>query len=309
MKEKLVVILGPTATGKSRAGLLLAQSLGTEIISGDSMLVYKGFDIGTAKPGREELNSVPHHLVDVCEPTETFSAAAFQQQASKIIGEMNEQGKLPLLVGGTGLYIKSLLEGYEFSPVVEQKELRQQLEVLAGSFGSQVLWEKLASLDLEMARAIHPNNLQRLIRALETALSGKQVSQQKQPEFVYDMVLFGLTMERSKLYERINKRVDGMFTAGLVEEVKRLLARGVGKNTAAMSGIGYKEVVEHLEGNISLQECMDKVARNTRRFAKRQFTWYRQMPYVTWYEVGEDTDENVLLKNMQTKLEERFKLG
>ncbi len=308
MKEKLVVLLGPTATGKTRAGVALAKRMGTEIISGDSMLVYKGLDIGTAKPNREERQGVKHHLIDIADPLDDFSAAAFQQQAAKIISELNRAGKIPLVVGGTGLYIKSLLEGYIFSAVRGESEVRRELAVFTEKFGTPALWERLNKINAEAARAIHPNNRHRLIRALEVALAGETVSREKQPELVYDALVFGLTAERGTLYERINDRVEEMFQEGLAEEAARLLVNGIPKEAKCLQGIGYKETVRYLSGEISRQECINLTKRNTRRFAKRQLTWYRSMPYINWFDVAKDTDWQQLVDDIYTKLVKNFKL-
>lgn len=306
MKEKLIVILGPTATGKSNIGMLLAEKINSQIISGDSMLIYEGLDIGTAKPNKEELAKVKHHMIDILKPAESFNVADFQVMAAKIIKQINAQNKLPILVGGTGLYIKSLLEGYKFSTAKEDSSLRLELESFAQKFGNEALHKKLNNLSPIMAKDIHPNNVKRVIRAIELAQAGENcVPQERQEELVYDTVVFGLTMDRAMLYERINQRVDIMFKTGLVDEVKNILASGVAKDAISLQGIGYKEVVEYLENNISYAECIELVARNTRRFAKRQFTWYKKMPYINWYDV--EKSDNIL-ENMLIKLEENFNL-
>lgn len=286
MKEKVVVVLGPTATGKSALGLCLAQKFGTEIISGDSMLVYKGFDIGTAKPTRAELALVRHHLVDIVSAEDTYSAATFQQEAKKIISINNALGKIPIIVGGTGLYIKALLEGYEFPETQEQPQIRQELEALGEQKGSEYLFAKLKELAPSVAGEIHPNNKKRLIRALEVVLAGDSISRKKNTELLYDAFVIGLNMERPQLYERINQRAEIMFDLGLVEEVQRLVLSGIKKNSPAMQGIGYKEVIAFLEGEIDLEECKRLVAMHTRNFAKRQLTWYRKMPYIKWHEAN-----------------------
>ncbi len=307
MKEKLVVILGPTATGKSRAGVMLAEKIGSEVVSGDSMLIYKGLDIGTAKPDKAQQKNILHHLIDIVEPWENFSAAAFQQRAARAISEVNSKGKVPILVGGTGLYIKSLLEGYEFSSAGESG-LRRGLCAFAEKNGNYALWEKLQALDAALAAQIHPNNRQRVARALEVAMSGNKLSRGKQDGLVYDAMVFGLDMQRTALYARINQRVEEMFRQGLVKEVEGLVADGLPVNVQSLRGIGYKEVIDYLAGNIGLDACRELVARNTRRFAKRQGTWYKSMPYIDWHEVTDSTDWDFLVNIMQAKLVERFKL-
>lgn len=286
MKEKVIVVMGPTATGKSALGLWLAEKLDTEIISGDSMLVYKGFDVGTAKPSQEELSRVKHHLVDIITAENNYSAAAFQQQAAKLITQMNSKGKIPLLVGGTGLYIKALLEGYEFSPVIEQTALREKLEQEAEVLGSKQLYERLLKLSPEIAKEIHPNNCKRIVRALEVALSGEQISRAKQSELVYDAFVIGLTADRKNLYERINERVEEMFAAEFVKEVESLIASGIPLTSSAMQALGYKDVVNYLQGKIDFFSCKNLVAQHTRNFAKRQFTWYKKMPYANWFDIN-----------------------
>ena len=235
-KEKLVVILGPTATGKSRCGIELAKRFRGEIISGDSMLVYRQMNIGTAKPSEEELQSVPHHLVNILNPDSSYSVADFQQQAAETISGITERGNLPILVGGTGLYIKALLEDYQFSEVEEKPELRQQLEAFASEQGTGKLFEWLEKEDPAAAARLHPNDIRRVVRALETALSGDRVSQLKREELKYDAVVFGLFMDRDFLYERINRRVDRMLEEGLEEEVRSLLKAGVTVSAGSADG-------------------------------------------------------------------------
>ena len=302
MKDKLIVILGPTATGKSKLGLLLARKLGTQIISGDSMLVYRGMDIGTAKPGADELKLVRHHLIDVVWPGEDFNAALFQKKAALIIKKLNGENLLPVLVGGTGLYIRSLLEGYDFSAPKSSPALRERLFSFADESGGEALFARLRALSPAIAAEIHPNNRRRVVRAIEAALFGRGVSREKQRELVYDARVFGLYADRDFLYAKINERVENMFAAGLTDEVRRLLETGVERTAAAMLGIGYKEVIGYIDGAYTLPECIRLVARNTRRFAKRQFTWYRKMPYIEWLKVDEGADcaklANIICENL-----------
>ena len=231
-REKLIVILGATATGKSSLALRLAEILGTEIISADSMAVYKNFDIGTAKPTAEELRRVKHYLIDILEPEERFSVAEFVQLASELITEINSRGKIPIVAGGTGLYVQALVEGYELS------------------------------------------------------VGKSLISHYKQTgELIYAAQVYGLTADRAELYDRINRRTEKMFADGLVDEVKNLLASGISPTAQAMSGIGYKETVEYLQGGATLDETISKVAQATRNFAKRQLTWYRRMNYIKWLKI------------------------
>ena len=307
MKEKLVVILGPTATGKSNLAIQIAKHLNGEIISGDSMLVYQGMNIGTAKPSKEELQEVPHHLVDILPPDASFNVVDFVTAAQKLITEINARGHLPIIAGGTGLYIKALLEGYSFTSVDENTELRAQLEKEAEEVGPEALYQKLVELDPEAAKIIHPNNVRRVIRALEAASLGGHVSQEKTSADIslYDAKVFGLTMERDFLYERINKRVDVMLALGLEEEVKNLLAKGTSPDSQSMQAIGYRQMVWYLKEGMEKELAIEKLKQATRNFAKRQLTWYKKMPYVNWFTVGRDLNYEEILQNMLLVLEKK----
>ena len=308
MKDKLLVILGPTATGKSKLGITLAQKLRGEIISADAFLVYKGMDIGTAKPSKEELAQTKHHLIDILTPNETYSAAIFQKLAKQLIRDLNQANILPILVGGTGLYIQSLLEGYEFPPVREDAHLRGELAGFAEEFGNNALHARLRELSPDSAARIHPNNRRRVIRALEVSANMPGVSGRKQTEQIYDAKVFGLSMPRATLYERINQRVDTMFANGLIDEVKKLIAREATRQSIALRGIGYKEVIDCIDGKHTIETCKQLVARNTRRFAKRQFTWYNKMPYINWLSVENTVNRELLANNIYGELVEWRKL-
>lgn len=304
-KPKVVAILGPTATGKSACAIELACRLNGEIISGDSMLVYRKMNIGTAKPTAEELALVPHHLVDILEPDAQFSVVDFKTRAEELIADINARGKLPIIAGGTGLYIKALLENYSFNEVDEDKELRQKLEQEAEADGPEKLYKRLQELDPEAARIIHPNNVRRVVRALESALKGGHVSQsssyneaEKQSELAFDALVFGLTMERNFLYERINKRVDIMLEMGLEQEVRELLQQGVPTTCQSMQSIGYRQMVWYLEQGMPYDEAVDKLKQATRNFAKRQLTWYKKMPYVDWLEIDRRLDYVTAIEKM-----------
>lgn len=290
MKQKVVVILGATATGKSHCAIEIAKKFHGEIISGDSMLVYRGMDIGTAKPTADELAAAPHHLVDILPPEAGFNVVDFQQQAARLIKEINERGRLPIIAGGTGLYIKALLEDYAFSSVEGNGELRRQLEAQAKAGGGAALYERLRQLDPAAAERIHPNNVRRVVRALEAAMGGDGVSAKGAEEMPYDAVVIGLTMERGALYERINRRVDAMLAAGLEQEVRSLLARGVSPDCQSMQSIGYRQMVWYLNGSMSYEEAVDKLKQATRNFAKRQITWYKKMPYIHWLQLDAQPD-------------------
>lgn len=289
MKEKIIVILGPTATGKSRCAIALAKRFQGEVISGDSMLVYRGMNIGTAKPSREELNAVPHHLVDILSPSASFSVVDFKERAEKLIAEITARGHIPIVAGGTGLYIKALLEGYAFNAAKHDSQLRQQLEQEATQFGVFHLYNRLKDLAPQEAERIHPNNVRRVIRALESVLQGEAVNQFGAAEMPYDAKVFGLEMDREVLYDRINKRVDFMLDHGLEQEVRQLLAQGVSPDCQAMQAIGYRQMVWYLQGTVPFDQAVDKMKQATRNFAKRQITWYKKMPYIHWLHLNAES--------------------
>ncbi|MPM32312.1 tRNA dimethylallyltransferase [bioreactor metagenome] len=289
--ERLIAIIGPTAVGKTKVSIDLAKMLNTEIISGDSMLVYRHMDIGTAKPTIAERNGISHHMVDILDPTQEFSVADFQEIAGKHITDINLRGKLPILAGGTGLYIKSLLEGYQFNPASASAEFREKYELLAAKMGNEYVHRLLANVDPDNASRLHPNDIRRIIRALEVYhCSGSAFQQSKEvtddSQLIYDALVIGLTMDRSLLYQRINKRVELMIAQGLVNEVEQLLRAGVPATAQAMKGIGYKEIISYLKGDVDLPTATDKIKQATRHFAKRQLTWYRKMKYIVWFDVG-----------------------
>ena len=292
MKPRVAVILGPTATGKSHCGIALAKRLNGEIISGDSMLVYQRMDIGTAKPSAEELAAVPHHLIDILPPDAVFSVVDFKEKAEKIIADINSRGKLPVIVGGTGLYIKALLENYEFNTVEECSELRSELEAFAEEHGNSALYEKLQALDLEAASRLHTNDRRRIIRAIEAAQSGEKIAHRKSEEWPYETVVFGLRMERE----------------GLVEETKSLLDSGLSLDAQSMRSIGYRQIVWYLQGQMDKLAAVEKLKQATRNFAKRQFTWYRQMPYIKWFDLEKEPVYEKIIDEMQQTLVEKFKL-
>ena len=307
-QEKVVVILGPTATGKSRTGILLAQKTGGEIISGDSMLVYRNMNIGTAKPTEAELALVPHHLVNILPPEAEFSVVDFKARAQQLITEINQRGRLPILVGGTGLYIKALLEDYAFSTVGENAGLRRELEQLAGREGEAALVQKLAALDPQQAAQVNPHDRRRLIRALETVLGGEQVSRQAAGQPVYQAAVFGLTLERSLLYARINQRVDAMLAAGLEQETRQLLQAGLSPTALSMRSIGYRQMAQYLAGELEHDEMTAKIKQATRNFAKRQFTWYKKMPYIHWFDVEKLSDQEQIVEIMCQLLVKNYNL-
>ena len=299
-KDRLLVILGPTAVGKTALSIALARELGTEIISGDSMLVYKGFDVGSAKPDMKERRGVPHHLIDIREPYENYAVTDFVAEAGKCIGTLNAQGKVPILAGGTGLYVKALLEGYQFNETEEHVAYRSYLEELGRSRGKEYVHGLLSEADPAAAQRLHPNDFRRVVRALEVShFGGEQISQEKQAgagnitreALCYDALVIGLERDRQELYERINRRVNLMFEAGLEDEVKGLLARGLHRGTQAMKGIGYKETAAYLDGEMSREEAVELIQKSTRHFAKRQLTWYRKMPYIEWIKADQPLED------------------
>lgn len=307
--DKLIVVLGPTAVGKTALAIALAKRLHTEVISGDSMLIYRHMDIGTAKPSPAEQDGVLHHLIDIVEPSESYDVTAFLDVARKKIHELNERGCIPILAGGTGLYIKALLEGYQFNVTPQNEAFRRDMERVIEEHGVEEVHRRLAEVQPETAARLHPNDTRRVIRALEVAtFSGETVSQEKADGAarLYDVAVIGLTSERSLLYDRINKRVDDMMEQGLLDEVKSLLARGISPDAQAMKGIGYKELVAYLDGRCTLEEAVDEIKKGTRHFAKRQFTWYRKMPYIDWYEVTTKEDLVRIEEEIVKKLTGKF---
>lgn len=277
-KDKLITILGPTASGKTALGIHLAKALGSVIISGDAFQVYKHMDIGTAKVTEEEAQGVPHYLVDCLEPTMPYSAADFQRKASEIIHQENEAGRIPIVVGGTGLYIQSLLEGYTFLPKVEG---RSKWYDLYQKEGKESLIRELQKRGEEEI----PVDPQRMVRKLELLDAGiEEKKAKKATALVYEGPVLGIAMDRAVLYDKINTRVHQMIEAGLLEEVRSLLAAGVPETAQALKGIGYKEMIPVLKGEYSLEEGEALIQKNTRHFAKRQLTWYRRMPYIHWVE-------------------------
>ncbi len=307
-KEKLIVILGPTASGKTGLSIELAKKLNTEIISGDSQLVYQGFDIGSAKPDMAERAGVVHHMIDILSPEASFNVSDFIEKVKPLISQLNAQGKIPILAGGTGLYIKSLVEGYQFNETAGDEEYRQSLEKLAEEKGKEYVHEMLRQINPVAAEKIHVNNFRRVIRALEVYhLGGEQISAEKENELVYDVYVAGLWWQRSQLYDRINRRVDLMLQNGLVAEVTRLLESGVAPDCQAMRGIGYKEMLDFVRGQATLEQVGDEIKKATRHFAKRQITWYRKMPYIHWYHPDLYKDSG-LVDNVMWNMGRYFKI-
>ena len=286
--EKVIIIVGPTAVGKTNLSIKLAKKLKAEVISGDSMQVYKGMNIGTGKVTEKEMEYVPHHMLDILNPDEPFSVADYQKQVQKKISDLNKQDITPLLVGGSGLYIQAVLYDYVFSDQKRDETLTKQLEARLETEGNLALYEELQQVDPVQAKHIHPNNKRRLIRALEVyqatgkTLSERQAEQNKTS--TYDYYIIGLKMDREALYDQINQRVDTMVQNELVEEVKHLYERGY-EHTQAMKAIGYKELIPYIKGETDLNTAVELLKRNSRRYAKRQYTWFKNQMNIHWYDV------------------------
>ena len=288
----LLVLLGPTATGKTETAIFVAQSLGGEVVSADSMYFYRDMDVATAKPTPEEQQGVPHHLIDILDPDEPFSVAEYKARAEAAIDDILARGRVPILVGGSGLYIRAVVSAASFTVVPPNRELRQQLAEPAEREGTEALHAPLSEVDPEAAARITPRDRKRLVRALEVYLTtGQPIShlqaldRQRSPR--YNTCQFGLTLPREELYRRIDARVDRQLEAGLVDEVRRLLDQGHTEDLVSMKGLGYAQIARYLRGQCSLEEAVVQLKRDTRRFAKRQTTWFRADARIRWIDVGE----------------------
>ena len=311
MKKPMIILTGPTAVGKTKLSIQLAKAVNAEIISADSMQVYRYMDIGSAKIMPQEMQGVPHHLVDCLNPEEEFNVVKFQEMAKLAMDEIFAKGKIPLLVGGTGFYIQAVTGDIDFSQHGEDTSYRESLEELAQTQGAQVLHQMLENVDPESAKAIHPNNVKRVIRALEYfEQTGSPISQhneeQRQKESPYNVAYFVLNDERSKLYARIDERIDHMVEAGLLEEVQKLKDMGYHKGMVSMQGLGYKEILNYLDGTWSLEEALYVLKRDTRHFAKRQITWFKRERDVEWfYKPDYKYNEDEILQAMLASLKKR----
>ncbi len=311
IKRPLVILTGPTAVGKTALSIALAKAIGGEIISADSMQVYRHMDIGSAKIMPEEMEGVPHHLIDVLEPAEEFNVVVFQKLAKQAVEEIYSRGHIPILVGGTGFYIQALVYDIDFTENNEDTALRQALEEQARREGADVLYEMLRAVDPESCESIHAHNIKRVIRAIEFyEKTGKKISdhnrEQRQNDSPYHFAFFVLTDSRDKIYQRIDERVDLMMAHGLMEEVRALRDRGCRRDMVSMQGLGYKELLACLEGEISLEEAVYLIKRDTRHFAKRQLTWFRREKEVIWVDkTVYDHDSQKMLMCMQDFLREK----
>jgi len=298
--KKLLIIAGPTAVGKTEISINVAKKLNGEIVSADSMQIYKYMDIGSAKVSNDEMKGITHHLIDIIEPHESFTVADYKTHAEASIDKIINKGKLPMVVGGTGLYINSLIYNYTFTEAAKDEEYRKFLEQLSEEKGKEYVHEMLKEVDIESYNRLYPNDLKRVVRALEVyKITGKTISEFTANENIYDIPYdikyYVLTMDRAKLYERINKRVDIMIERGLIDEVIKLKEMGYNSNMQSMKGIGYKEILYYLEGNISLNEAVEMIKQGSRNYAKRQLTWFRKDERVTWIDKEKFlSDENIV---------------
>ena len=310
-KKPLIVLTGPTAVGKTALSIQLARRIGGEIISADSMQVYRHMDIGTAKIRLEEMDGVPHHLIDILEPTEDFNVVRFQALARAAAEDIYSRGKIPIVAGGTGFYIQALLNDIDFTQIDENTQFREEMERLAAEQGAEVLHERLRAVDPESAEAIHANNVKRVIRALEYyQQTGQKISEhneaEREKESAYNSAYFVLTDDRKILYDRIDQRVDLMMQEGLLEEVNALRLRGLKRESVAMQGLGYKELFGYFEGEYPLEEAVRIIKRDTRHFAKRQLTWFRRERDVIWLDKSEiGREDKQLIQQMLTVLKEK----
>jgi len=302
MKD-LIVLTGPTAVGKTSLSIMLAKEIGGEIISADSMQVYKYMDIGTAKVTKEEMCGIPHFLIDELEPDEEFNVTIFKNKVMKYIEEIRNRGHVPIIVGGTGFYIQSVIYDINFTEYGDDSDIRKKYEEIAKISGKTELHKRLSDVDKEYADSVSENNVKKVVRALSFyEMTGEKLSvhntKERERTSPFDFTYFVLTMDRKKLYERIDKRVDLMFKMGLVDEVKSLMKKGYNKSMVSMQGIGYKEVIDYLNGETSMDECIDIIKRDTRHFAKRQLTWFKREKVVTYIDKEKFVTEADCLKEM-----------
>ena len=306
-KKPLVVLSGPTAVGKSKLSIALAKQIHGEIISCDSMQVYRGMNIGSAKITAEEMDQVPHYLIDVLDPTENFHVALLQTMAKDAMEQIYAHGNIPILVGGTGFYIQAILKDIDFSADGKDDNLRDELTSFAKEKGIDALFDKLREVDLQACESIHPNNVKRVIRALEYYyISGEKISvhnqKESQKQSIYDSKYLVLTNQREILYQNIDKRVNQMMDQGLLDKVRGLYDMGLTQNNISMQGLGYKELLEYLNGNGTLEDAVYKIKRDTRHFAKRQLTWFKREEQVIWIDKSEFISEEDILSYMLSHL-------
>ena len=310
-KIPLVILTGPTAVGKTNLSIQLAKKLNMDIISADSMQIYKYMDIGSAKVKPSEMKGIKHYLIDEVNPDFSFSVSEFQQRANNYIDEIVKNNKTPLVTGGTGLYLNSLIYNMDFAKSDADNKLRESLRLELEEKGIDYMHNKLKELDEEAANRIHKNNTKRVIRALEVCLSGKKMSDFSNDLKLnekYEPIIIVLNRERSHLYKRIDMRVDLMIKEGLEDEVKKLIFMGYTKDLISMQGIGYKEIIKYLDGEYSYDEAIEIIKRDSRRYAKRQLTWFRRYKDAMWFDLDEYKDEKILLNDVITYIEKKVNL-
>ncbi len=305
MERKVIVIVGPTSSGKTKVGISLAQKLHTEIISADSRQIYKKLTIGTAKPTQDELRTIKHHFIDFLDPDEDYNVSRFETDSLKVIDELISQGKIPIVVGGSGLYIKALTEGI-FNSVDTDDEYREELKEKHEKFGDEYLYEELKKVDPQSASGMISQNWKRVMRALEVFhLTGEPIwkmQENYERKVDYNFILFGLNWDRKILYTNIEKRVNEMIANGLVDEVKNILSLGYSKNINSLNTVGYKEIISYLNNEISLDRAIELIKRNTRRYAKRQMTWFRKTENIYWLTCDENTFPEQLISQIIKKM-------
>lgn len=310
MKD-LVIIVGPTAVGKTDSSIQIAKRLNGEIISADSMQIYRQMDIGTAKIREDEMDGVRHHMIDIVDPCDEFSVSDFQERAYRCIEDISSRGKLPIVVGGTGLYINSLVYKLDFSETHSDQSIRDIFYRYAEVYGNEYIHDRLRVVDPETAKKLSINDTKRIVRALEVyQLTGSPMSEYnknfREENDNFNLAFMGLTMDRQILYDRINTRVDKMIEEGLIDEVKNLLDNGYTSNCTSMKAIGYKEVIDYIEGELSYEDMISILKRNSRRFAKRQLTWFRRDRRIEWF-YKDQYNQNELIDSMYNYCKEKLK--
>lgn len=314
MKPTIIALVGPTGSGKTKTAIQLCKALNAEIISMDSMQIYRGMDIGTAKPTQDELAAAPHHMIDIADPSQIFTVSMYREMACKVIDDILSRGKLPLLVGGTGLYLQAISYDMALGEMGADSKLRDELNLIASRpNGPLELHDRLKSVDPATAERLHPNDVRRVIRALEIfETSGKSRSEQEntpRAEGPYHVLVYGLSLPREQMYARINSRVDRMISDGLVREVQSLLDKGISPSPdgGAMQAIGYKEIVSALRGDISLDQAIALIKQSSRRYAKRQWTWFRHDQRTQWFDWTEYSFEDELICTLTNKVQSDLK--
>lgn len=305
MERKVIVIVGPTCSGKTKVGISLAKRLHSEIISADSRQIYRKLTIGTAKPTQDELRTIKHHFIDILEPDENYNVSRFETDSLKVIDELIKHGKIPIVVGGSGLYIKALTEGI-FNSVDTDDDYREELKEIREKLGNEYLYEELKKVDPQSASGMLPQNWKRVMRALEVFhLTGEPIwkmQENYERKVDYNFIQFGLNWDRKILYANIEKRVDEMIANGLVEEVKKILSLGYSKNINSLNTVGYKEIISYLNNEITLDRAIELIKRNTRRYAKRQITWFRKTENINWINCDENSSSEQLASLILKKM-------